>query len=363
MLLQFDLIIVGAGPAGLAAAIRAKELGLKYLVIEKGRETLSGITEFYPRGKKIYPTVPKGERGDYLIQNLKPPEEKVVIEEYLARVRSGLEELGGLVLRTQEEFLGFKKIGDAIEVTTSAGKYVAKNLVLAIGSNIPRELEVYGEAKPVARTLHKPEKYLGHHVLVIGGGNTGADVVISLSRLKRERGDDTKIYWAHRREKFKVDREVARDLGEEILLGGNIRILRGARPVIGEVDETGIRRLTIRTQEHRLGDEIKFHQGMSFPMKNVIACIGFCGPAPIFEGLGLELMRQARKGRGTELIVLDENYQTSVKGVYAIGGAISPSYIKRSQDGKHHEEVRHPNLIFTAVRDGATVAEHIKTLY
>jgi thioredoxin reductase len=129
------------------------------------------------------------------------------------------------------------------------------------------------------------------------------------------------------------------------------------------VDETGIRRLTIRTVEHRLGDEIKFYQGMSFPMKNVIACIGFCGPAPVFERLGLELMSQAGKGKGTELIVLNENYQTSVKGVYAIGGAISPSYIKRAKNGKHHEEVRHPNLIFTAVGDGVAVAEYIKTLY
>lgn len=355
----YDLIIVGAGPAGLAAAIKARELGLNYLIIEKGREILSGITEFYPQGKKIYPTVPKGERGEYPLGLLKPPEEKVVIEEYIAKVRAGIKEHGGLGLKAEEEFQNFGKNDGTIKVGTSAGKYLAKNLVLAIGSNIPRDLEVYGDAKPVARTLNNPGRYLGHNVLVIGGGNTGADVVISLSRLKREQGDETKIYWAHRREKFKVSKEVARDLGEEMLLGGNIRVLRGAKPVIGEVDETGVRRLTIRTQEHSLGDEIKFYQGMSFPMKNVIACIGFCGPAPIYEGLGLELMSQAGKDRGTELIVLDEDLQTSVKGVYAIGGAISPSYIKRSMDGRHHEEIRHPNLVFTAVRDGVAVVRHI----
>jgi thioredoxin reductase len=74
-------------------------------------------------------------------------------------------------------------------------------------------------------------------------------------------------------------------------------------------------------------------------------------------------MSKEGKAKGTELIVLNENYQTSVKGVYAIGGAISPSYIKRAKSGKHHEEVRHPNLIFTAVGDGVAVAEYIKTLY
>ena len=192
---------------------------------------------------------------------------------------------------------------------------------------------------------------------VIGGGNTGADVVITLSKLKREKEDQTKVYWANRGEKFKVVREVARDLGEEILLGGDIEILQDAKPVIGEVDESGIRRLTMRTEEYSLDDEIKIYRSMSFPMKNVIACIGFVGPAQIFEQLGMELMTH-ETGMKSELIILDENLQTSIKGVYAIGGAISPSYIKRSTDGKSNE-VHHLNLIYTAVNDGARVVDYI----
>lgn len=355
----YDLIIVGAGPAGLAAGIRAGELGLRYLLLERGKEILWGIAGFYPKGKRVYPTVPRGEKGDYPVELLKPPEEKATIEEYIARVRSGIEALGGLNVKLGEEFRGLRKIDETLEVATDAGKYLAKNLVLAIGSSVPRELKVYGDAKPVARTLHKPEQYLGHNVLVIGGGGSGADVVISLSRMKRERGDKTRIYWAHRRDRFKVGKDVARDLGEEILLGGSIRILRRAKPVIGDVDETGVRRLTIRTVEHDLGDQVKFYQGMSFPMKNVIACIGFGGPAQLFERLGLELMRTPGAGKGGEPIILDENLQTSVEGVYAVGGAISPSYIRSSMGGRHHEEVRHPNLIYTAVSDGSRVAEHV----
>jgi|TARA_B100002003_G_C14155899_1_gene556494 thioredoxin reductase len=357
----YDLIIIGAGPAGLAAAIKAKEIGLTYLIIEKGLETLSGIIEFYPAGKKIYPTIPKGRNPNRPIPSLKPPDKNVTIEEYVKRVKSGIKKIGGVTVKKNEEFLKFKK-GELIEVETCSGRYKGKNLILAIGSNIPRDLEVYGEARLLARTLHNPENYSGNNVLVIGGGNTGADVVITLSRFKREQGDDTTIYWAHRRGKFKVERGVARDLGEELLLGGNIQIFGKAKPRVAEVDETGIRRLIIRTAEYYINGEIKLYQGMSFPMKNVISCIGYCGPTPIFERLGLELMKHPGKTKRTELIVLDNNYQTSIKGVYAIGGAISPSYIKRTKGRIKNEEIKHPNLIFTAVEDGVAVAEYIKTL-
>ena len=89
----YDLIIIGAGPAGLAAAIKAKEIGLTYLIIEKGLETLSGIIEFYPAGKKIYPTIPKGRNPNHPIPSLKPPDKNVTIEEYVKRVKSGIKKI------------------------------------------------------------------------------------------------------------------------------------------------------------------------------------------------------------------------------------------------------------------------------
>ena len=87
---------------------------------------------------------------------------------------------------------------------------------------------------------------IGNSNLVIGGGNSAADIVAALSRAKRTAEDDTTIYWANRRERFKVKKEVARDLGEEIFLGGNIRILPGAVPRVGELDEDG----TLQRKKH-----------------------------------------------------------------------------------------------------------------
>ena len=138
-------------------------------------------------------------------------------------------------------------------------------------------------------------------------------------------------------------------------MGGNIKILLSAIPKIGEVDEEGVDRLIIQTSEIPLGKGVELQQGMSFPMKHVIACIGTQGPAPIYDQLKLQMITCTggicRIGKeGAKLILLDAHYQTSIKGIYAIGGAISPSYIAVEEKGSF-QEVKHPNLIFTAIRD------------
>jgi len=321
-------MVIGAGPAGVAAAVKAREVGLNHLVVERGSSIFKGMRDVYPEGKGVYPTVPKGEVRSFEVDFLKPPEEKVPLREYIERVEKALENLGGLNINFEEKFRGFEKEKGMLRVKTSRGEYRARNLVLAIGSNIPRGLNIYGEAAPVARTLTMPEKYIGRHVLVIGGGNTGADVVRKLSKTKREAGDSTHIYWAHRRERFKVDREVARDLGEEILLGGEIKILQETMPTLGRRDERGTLMLNIKVSEYTTSEGERMYQGMSFPMEDVIACIGFRAPSKLFEKLELELM-EGPDGK-KETIILDVNLQTSVKGVYAIGGAISPAYIDPS---------------------------------
>ena len=57
----YDIAIIGAGPGGLACALKAVELGLSYILLEKGPKAFQGIVDSYPRGKKVYPTIPKGE--------------------------------------------------------------------------------------------------------------------------------------------------------------------------------------------------------------------------------------------------------------------------------------------------------------
>jgi len=350
----YDVIIIGAGPGGLGCAIKAAESGLSYMLLEKGQNVFQGIVDSYPRGKKVYPTIPKNSRGPFPIPDLEPSASNEPVEEYVAKIEACVEQ-HGIDITFNEDFQDLSKDKDSFTIITKSKRYAARNVVLSFGSNIPIDLGVYGEAKTIARKLDNTEEHIGAPTLVLGGGNAAADVVSTLSKAKRDAGDLTPIYWGHRKEQFKVNKEVARDLGEEILLGGNIKILLGAIPKIGEVDEDGVDRLLIQTSEIALGKGVEFQQGMSFPMKHVIACIGTQGPAPIYEQLKLQMITCTegicRIGKeGAKLILLDANYQTSSKGIYAIGGAISPSYIAVEDKGSF-QEVKHPNLIFTAIRD------------
>jgi len=358
----YDVAIIGAGPGGLACAIMAAEAGISCVIIEKGRNVFQGIVDSYPRGKKVYPTIPKGSSGPFPIPALEPSASNEPVEEYITKIEACVTQ-HGIDIQFNEEFQDIAKEKDGFTVITRDNRYTARNVVLAFGSNIPIDLGVYGEAKTIARKLDNTEDHIGAPTLVLGGGNAAADVVSTLSKAKRDAGDLTPIYWGHRKEQFKVNKEVARDLGEEILLGGNIKILLGAIPKIGEVDDEGVDRLIIQTSEIPIGRGVELQQGMSFPMKHVIACIGTQGPAPIYEQLKLQMITCTegicRIGKeGAKLILLDTHYQTSTKGIYAIGGAISPSYIAVEDKGSF-QEVKHPNLIFTAVRDARIAMDAI----
>ncbi len=358
----YDIGIIGAGPGGIACALQAQKHGLSFFIIEKGSRIFQGIIDSYPKGKKVYATIPKSETGPFPIEALAPAPNKPPVEEYIDTIEALAAERG-IAVQFNQDFESMRKDRDAFVVATGSGHYRARAVVLAFGSNIPVDLGVYGEAKTIARRLDNVQDHIGFSTLVIGGGNAAADVVAALSRAKRDADDETPVYWSNRMEHFEINTDVARDLGEEILLGGHIRILQGALPRIGEVDEDGVDRLTILTQEIDAGCGVILKQAMSFPMKHVIACIGTQGPAPIFTQIGLQQITctegVCRIGKeGAQLVILSPDFQTSIRGIYAIGGAVSPAYIEIQEEGSFKER-KHTNLIYTAVKDAMRAVDHI----
>ena len=79
----YDIIIIGAGPGGVAAGILAKKAKVSFIILEKGKRVFQGINDSYPKGKRVYPTIPKGESGPFPVEGLEPPEERVPVEQYI----------------------------------------------------------------------------------------------------------------------------------------------------------------------------------------------------------------------------------------------------------------------------------------
>jgi thioredoxin reductase len=362
MNLIYDVLIIGGGPAGLSTAFICHKQGLSYLVLESGKSVFQGIANTYPQGKLVYPSKPKDAPEPFLVEELRPPDKPVTVESYLQYVQHFVQH-ENLNVQTEVAFEDIRDERDGKTVITSKGNFKGKKVVLSFGSNIPRELSVYGDAKMVAKNVDDPSKYIGIKTLVIGGGNTAADVVITVLKAKREKNDIQPVYWAHKSEKFDVNKETAQRLGEEILLGGNIRLLPGATPRIGEVDDEGVDRLVIRINEFKQSDDIELYHALSFPMKNVIACIGSQGPVPVFDKLNIQTIACTSgvckiAKEGDRLVLLTSEFESTRKGVYVIGGAISPSFMKIAE-GSIQEE-KHPNLIYTAVNDAHHVVEAVK---
>lgn len=175
---MYDLLIIGAGPAGISAAYEAKRADLSYIVLEKG---LIGNTIYnYPVGLTVFSTPDELEfrKGD-----LEPAREKPTREELLSYyVRFVLE--NELNVRTEETVLEVVGKGDHdFLVRSERGEYRAKNVLFASGAmDHPRKLGVKGEELPkVSHFFRETYPWVKKHALVVGGGNSAGEAALFLA--------------------------------------------------------------------------------------------------------------------------------------------------------------------------------------
>ncbi len=170
---DLDLVIVGAGPSGFAAAITATSLGLKFATIEQ--ESLGGCVFQYPRGKVVM-TQP-AELPIVGQIRLKSTSKEDLLEFW-----QQIERKVGLEIRYHERVVAIDRTEQqAFIVRTAKGAYQAANVLLAIGRRgTPRKLGVPGEERSkVVYRLVDPEQYVGRSVLVVGGGDSALEAAAS----------------------------------------------------------------------------------------------------------------------------------------------------------------------------------------
>lgn len=170
-----DLLIVGAGPAGFAAAITAKSLGLSFEVIEQ--DSLGGCVFQYPRGKLVM-TAPAELPLVGKIQFTS------TTKEALLKFWRDVERRLALKFNYQERCVAIESTpSGAFNVRSSKREYRAASVLLAIGRRgTPRKLGVPGEDLPkVVYRLIDPEQYRGKRVLVVGGGDSALEAAASIA--------------------------------------------------------------------------------------------------------------------------------------------------------------------------------------
>lgn len=290
----YDIIVIGAGPAGMTAAIYALRAGKKVLVLEGkvcgGQIINAQEIENYPGVFKI--------SGEQLAENL------------LGQVK----DLGGEI--KLEQALKIAMEGSRKVVETDAGRYAVSAVILATGAEnrklgLPRENELTGRGVSYCATCDG-NFYRGKDVAVIGGGNTALEDAAYLSGLAN------KVYLVHRRDEFRgeqanVDKARAKE-NIELVLKAN------ATELIGEQKVEGLK--------------VEFDDGKEklLSVSGVFIAVGYVPQNREFADL-VEL-------DGEGYIKTEDGVHTSAEGVYVAGDA-------RKKDLRQ---------LTTAVSDGAIAA-------
>lgn len=170
----FDLIIVGAGPAGISASLNAKKHNLKFLTIEQ--DSLGGTVFSFPRDK-IVMTSPMEL----------PLEGKVKLTETskvkLLELWNSVLSKNNISISQQEKVNLIEKKDTVFLVKTSKGEYTSPSVLLAIGRRgSPRKLGVAGEEKgKVHYRLLEPELIINKNILIVGGGDSAVESALLLA--------------------------------------------------------------------------------------------------------------------------------------------------------------------------------------
>ena len=264
---NFDLIVVGGGPAGYSAALYAARAGLRVVVLEKlssgGQMALTDSIDNYPGFDEGIDGFSLGEK-----------------------MQMGAERFGAVTELAEVDSMDLKADPKVLE--TSEGTFQARTVVIATGAG-PRELGIPGEQNRAHYCAAcDGMRYRGKAVAVIGGGNSAVGDALQLARIAN------KVYVIHRRASLRAEK-IHQD---SLLSAENVEIIWNSAPL--EMSESGILIQNVQTGE-----------------KTLVACDG------VFVSIGRKPATALVAGQ-LELdkagyIVADETTKTNISGVFAAG--------------------------------------------
>ncbi|MEW6323968.1 MAG: NAD(P)-binding domain-containing protein [Nitrospirota bacterium] len=303
-----DLIIVGAGPAGISAAINAQKSGLNYLLLEK-TDHIADTIHCYQKGKFVMAeplAIPL--RGGLWME---PTTRETLLGRWSDAVRSH-----GVKIEFNAGVKEITRRDGQFHITTGDKQFAARRVVLAMGTQgNPRRLGVPGEDLPHVQTrLADPDAYADQDIVVVGGGDAAIEIALALAAKNR-------VTMAVRTPEFV---RVKDSLERQAL------------------DKARKRQLTIHfnsaIEKIEAGSvAIKLSESViSVKARVVIVKIGAIPPRPFLESCGIEFPSKEREA----MPVLSKSFETNVPGLFLIGAAGGRELVKHCIN-QGHEVVEH----------------------
>lgn len=223
-----DVCIVGAGPGGISASLRAIEKKLRYVTLEQ--DILGGTVAKYPR-QKLVMTSPVEFPMHGKFKTLE------ISKESLLEFWNGVFDKSGLEVHTQEKVDDIKKDDDGIfSITTAKDRYRARFVILALGRRgTPRKLGVPGEQLPkVMYSLIEADAYTNNNILIVGGGDSAVEAAMGLAHQK-----GNKVVLSYRKDGFSRIKERNAQRIQECIDARLVDVVFNSAPV--EIEEAAVR--------------------------------------------------------------------------------------------------------------------------
>ncbi len=263
---DLDVIIVGAGPSGIAAALGLMAQGLRVQIVEQDR--YGGTIAHYPRAKIVM-------TGSFELPGFGTVRRKTMNKEALIELWNDIRERTQLPVTEGVRVEAIQAEGKVWRVSGESWNDRAANVILALGRRgAPKQLGVPGEElRKVAYRLLEPEPFAGKHVMVVGGGNAAADCAIALA----DAGVCASVSLSYRRHELPRLRSSVRTAIERHFAEGSIKALLGTE--------------VVSIAEHQV--MLKSAKGLE-PVANdeVIVQIGGQPPSELLKSVGIELVEK-----------------------------------------------------------------------
>ncbi|MFN9947511.1 MAG: NAD(P)-binding domain-containing protein, partial [Planctomycetota bacterium] len=336
-----DLLVVGGGPCGTAAAWRAHELGMSVLVIDRDG-VLSIVKEWadhQPKpkdvdadyGDRLDLTFPKG--GALLAQL--PYDDQTPADQLYARWLKVYDD-NKVAYRNGCEFIGCARTPDGLLVaeymelqTQARGKIHCRALLLALGGGSPAKVRLMGDGLGIRYKLGNSADFVGGPACVVGGGMSAAEAVVAIALAKAKAKDASDVFWCYRgREMPKVAQGKAlASKFYEAWTQGNIRYLPLSEPLAVFKDDKGHELVAVKTRRVELQNQPPELVCYEFEKKQVLAFIGTERPTQLLAEMGIQEFSLADAPSKKRLAVTPLR-ESQIPNVFLGGGLLAPAFLE-----------------------------------